>query len=83
MRKLQNEMAASVLELMRSSAEPMDMADIIAAYPDNEIKKKCSSENELKHYIAIGLGKLIQDGSVKELPKTADGRYPLEVVSDQ
>ncbi len=77
---LQKEMADSVLEVMRNAKEPMDIEEIIAAYPNNERRKSCKDDKELKLYISMGLGKLIEDKKVRELPKTDDGRFLLEVV---
>lgn len=80
MEALQKEMADTVLETMKNAARALDMAEIIAAYPNNELRQSCSNDNDLKLYISMGLGKLIQEGKVKELPKTDDGRFPLEVL---
>ena len=77
---LQEEMAQSVLELMKVANEPMDMPAIIEAYPDNERRQSCKDDKELKLYISMGIGKLIQDGKIRELPKSADGRFLLEIV---
>lgn len=80
MEALQNEMADTVLETMKKAGKSLDMAEIIAAYPDNELRQSCSNDNDLKLYISMGLGTLIQEGKIKELPKTDDGRFPLEIV---
>ena len=77
---LQNEMAETVLETMKKAGKPMDLAEIIAAYPDNERRRGCKDDKELKLYVSIGLGNLIKQGKVKDLPKSLDGRYLLEVV---
>ncbi len=77
---LQEEMAQSVLDLMKVANEPMDMPSIIEAYPDNERRQSCKDDKELKLYISMGIGKLIQDGKIRELPKSADGRFLLEIV---
>ncbi len=80
MRRLQSEMSTSVLDVMKKHKEPLDLAQIITLYPDDERRKSCKSDIELKHYISIGLGKLIMDKQVRELPKSIDGRLLLEVV---
>lgn len=77
---LQNEMAQSVLQTMEDAKTPLDINEIVTAYPDNERRKSCKDNNELKLHISIGLGKLIQEGKVRELPRTKDGRFPLEIV---
>ncbi|GEM_PF-1845561 len=76
---LQKELADDIVAVMEASGEPMDMAQIVEAYPDNE-RRKSSNPQELKQYISMGLGKLIQDGKVRELPRTADGRFLLELA---
>ncbi|HHH73038.1 MAG TPA: hypothetical protein ENL04_04360 [Sulfuricurvum sp.] len=77
---LQKEMADTVYETMKEAGKPLDVNDIVTAYPDNERRKSCKDDNELKLHISMGLGKLIQDGKVKELPKTADGKFLLEII---
>ncbi len=77
---LQNEMSESVLETMRTAGKPLDLAEIIAAYPNNERRRGCKNDKELKLYISMGLGSLIQSGQVRQLPKSLDGRYLLEVA---
>lgn len=80
MKTLQKEMADTVLEIMNASDKALDMPAIIEAFPDNERRRGCKNIQELKMYVSMGIGKLIQDGKVKELPRTLDGRFPLEVV---
>lgn len=80
MEALQKEMADSVLETMKRAGKPVDVAEIIAAYPDNERRRSCKDDKELKLYISMGLGKLIQEERVRELPKAQDGRYLLEIA---
>jgi len=77
---LQKEMAETILLTMQQKGEPMEMAEIIAAFPDNERRRSCKNDQELKLYVSMGLGRLIRDGSVRELPKTADGKHLLAVV---
>lgn len=77
---LQKEMANSVFETMKKAEKPMDVNEIVSAYPDNERRRGCKDDKELKLYISMGLGKLIQDGKVRELPRTDDGKFPLEIV---
>jgi len=78
--QLQQELAEEVLAIMRDKGEPMEMTAIVEAYPDNERRRSCRNMQELKQYVAMGLGKLIHEGQVRELPKTNDGRFLLEVV---
>lgn len=80
MKALQKEMARSVLEVMQAAATPLDLPAIIESFPDNERRRGCKNTQELKMYISMGIGKLIQDGKVKELPRTLDGRFPLKIV---
>ncbi len=80
MKKLQDEMSTSVLQLLQSSPEPLDLTQIIELYPDNERRRSCQSLDELKRYISIGLGKLIEDKKVTELPQSSDGRFLLKAA---
>ncbi|OQX60176.1 MAG: hypothetical protein B5M52_00845 [Helicobacteraceae bacterium 4484_230] len=77
--RLQKELAAEIEDVIRAYGKPMDMQEIIDHYPDNE-RKKMSDAKTLKQYISMGLGYMISQGIIKELPKTPDGRYLLELV---
>ena len=79
---LQKELSAEILSLMQAYGKPMDIEQIVDAYPDNARRQSCKNRQELKQYVSIGLGSLIQDGKLKELPRAADGRFYLEIVSE-
>ena len=77
--KLQKELGNEILSVFETAKKPLDLNEIMALYPDNERKKE-GSEKTLKSYIQMGLGPLVQNGKLKQLPVSDDGRYRLELV---
>ncbi len=76
---LQKELAKEIEDIMKAHDEPMDMQAIIDHYPDNERKIE-SDAPTLKRYVSIGLGYMISEGMIKELPKSEDGKFLLALV---
>jgi hypothetical protein len=78
--ELQKEMADSVFETIKSAGKALDLSEIIAAYPDNARRRSCKDDKQLKLYISMGIGTLIEQGRVIELPQSADGKFPLDIA---
>jgi hypothetical protein len=77
--KLQKELGKEIIGVFEAAKKPLDIAEIMELYPENERKKE-SDEKTLKSYIQMGLGPLVHGGKLKELPISDDGRYRLELV---
>ena len=76
---LQEELAKEILEIFQDAKRPLDLAEIIALYPDNARKAE-NDEANLKRYIQMGLGPMVQDGVVRQLPVDSEGKHRLELV---
>jgi len=79
--KLQKELGEEIITIFKEAQKPLDVEEIAALYPDNE-RKKSANEKELKMYIQMGLGPLVNDGILVQLPVSEDGRYRLELRED-
>jgi len=76
---LQSELGKEIMEIFTTAKKPLDLAEIIALYPQNERREK-SNEKELKQYIQMGLGPMVQNGILKQLPIDSEGKHRLELV---
>jgi len=76
---LQVELGKEILEIFQSAKKPLDLAEIIALYPDNARRADNDAEN-LKRFIQIGLGPMVQDGVLKQLLVDSEGKHRLELV---
>ncbi len=77
--KLQEELGEEIIDVFKTAKKPLDIAELMALYPDNARKQE-SDEKTLKSYMQMGLGPLVQNGLLKELPVSEDGRYRLELA---
>ncbi len=76
---LQAELGKEIMEIFQNTKKPLDLAEIIALYPENARRADNDAEN-LKRYIQIGLGPMVQDGVLKQLPIDSEGKHRLELV---
>ncbi len=76
---LQVELGKEISEIFKEAKKPLDLAEIIELYPNNARRAE-GDETTLKRYIQMGLGLMIQEGSVKQLPVDKDGKHRLELV---
>ncbi len=76
---LQIELGKEILEIFQSAKKPLDLAEVIALYPDNARRADNDAEN-LKRYVQMGLGPMVQDGVLKQLPIDSKGKHRLELV---
>ncbi len=77
--QLQKELGVEIIEILKAANTPLDINQIVEHYPQNARRKE-SDDKTLKLYMSMGLGPLIQEGKVKELPQAEDGRYPLALA---
>ncbi len=77
--KLQEELGEEIIDVFKTAKKPLDIAELMALYPDNARKQE-NDEKTLKSYMQMGLGPLVQNGLLKELPVSEDGRYRLELA---
>ncbi len=77
--KLQLELSGEIMTVFKSVSTPLDINDIVANYPDNERKASCDTET-LKKYVSIGLGYMIEQQLIKELPQDEHGKWKLTPV---
>lgn len=77
--KLQSELGEEILEIFKRVGKPMDIAEIMENYPNID-RKTQNDEKTLKSYVQMGLGPLVQEGTLKELEVSSDGRFRLELV---
>ena len=76
---LQVELGKEISEIFKEAKRPLDLAEIIELYPDNERRAE-GDETNLKRYIQMGLGLMIQEGSIKQLPVNNEGKHLLELI---
>ncbi len=76
---LQAELGKEILEIFQNEKRPLDLAEIIELYPDNARRADNDVAN-LKRYVQMGLGPMVQDGVLKQLPIDSEGKHRLELV---
>ena len=74
---LQKELGDEILEIFKEAKRPLDLTEIIELYPDNARRAE-NDEANLKRYMQMGLGPLVNDGVLKQLPIDTDGKHRLE-----
>lgn len=79
MHNLQLELADEITSVFKTAAQPLDIDEIVAHYPDNIRKTSCDTKT-LRQYVAIGLGYMIGEKMVKELPQDSNGKWKLALV---
>ncbi len=77
--KLQLELKDEITAIFKNASKPLDINDIVANYPQNKRKVSCDTVT-LKKYVSIGLGYMIENKLVKELPQDEDGKWNLVLV---
>ncbi len=77
--KLQRELSDEILSVFHKASTPLDINEIVANYPENDRKASCDTAT-LKKYVSIGLGYMIEQKFVKELPQDEEGRWRLALV---
>lgn len=76
---LQAELGEEIMEIFQTAKRPLDLQEIIELYPDNARKADNDAAN-LKRYIQMGLGPMVQDGVLKQLPIDSEGKHRLELA---
>ncbi|MEA3522687.1 MAG: hypothetical protein U9R50_06905 [Campylobacterota bacterium] len=76
---LQDELGKEIMEIFQTAKKPLDLAEIIALYPENARRADNDAAN-LKRYIQMGLGPMVQNGVLKQLPIDTEGKHRLELV---
>ncbi len=79
--KLQVELSREIMGIFQSASTPLDINEIVANYPDNERKASCDTMT-LKKYVSIGLGYMIEQQLIKELPQDEHGQWKLALIKD-
>ncbi len=77
--KLQLALSHEIMSVFNKRSMPLDINDIVAHYPDNERKSSCDTVT-LKKYVSIGLGYMIEQGMIRELPQDENGKWKLELT---
>ncbi|MBN2895916.1 MAG: hypothetical protein JXK05_08530 [Campylobacterales bacterium] len=77
--KLQKELGEEIVAIFKEAGKPLDVEELMERYPDNARRQE-SNATTLKRYMQLGLGPLVQEGVLKQLPQSADGRYRLELA---
>ncbi|MEA1919278.1 MAG: hypothetical protein U9N52_05510 [Campylobacterota bacterium] len=76
---LQVELGAEIMEIFKTANKPLDLAEIIALYPDNA-RRADNDEANLKRYIQMGLGPMVHEGVLKQLPIDSEGKHRLALA---
>jgi hypothetical protein len=76
---LQVELGKEILEIFKKADRALDLAEIIELYPDNARRAE-NDETNLKRYMQMGLGLMIQEGTIRQLPVDSEGKHRLELV---
>jgi hypothetical protein len=79
MHKLQLELADEITSVFEAAAQPLDIDEIVAHYPENARKASCDAKT-LRQYVAIGLGYMIGEKMVQELPQESNGQWKLALI---
>jgi hypothetical protein len=78
-RALQDELGKEILEIFHKADRALDLEEIIELYPDNARRAENDGAN-LKRYIQMGLGPMVHEGVLKQLPIDEEGKHRLELV---
>lgn len=76
---LQLELSKDILEVFKEADRALELEEIIQLYPDNARKKEGDKAN-LKRYVQMGLGYMIEEKMLKQLPADSEGKYRLELI---
>jgi len=79
--QLQNELGEEIIAVFKEAGRALDLAELMEIYPENERKTKNDAKT-FKSYLQLGIGPLVHNGQLKQLPVSSDGKYRLELVEN-
>ena len=77
--QLQKELGEEIIAVFKDAGKALDLAELIEIYPENE-RKTHNDAKTFKSYLQLGLGPLVQNGQLRQLPVSSDGKYRLELA---